>query len=88
MLKIILLGWIAGIAVMGQKVCLLWTRHGGSGCFWQSQYSVFWLICKTILSESAFYKFLILISASWALFCGGYHFADSALEHRLATQGA
>ncbi|ENW80625.1 hypothetical protein F909_01911 [Acinetobacter sp. ANC 3929] len=82
MLKIILLGWIAGIAFMGRDLAFV------AATWWV------WLVLATIIfAFSLFqrrshlslpvYKALILISASWALFAAGYHYADSALAQRL-----
>ncbi|MCE1271783.1 MAG: DNA internalization-related competence protein ComEC/Rec2, partial [Acinetobacter sp.] len=82
MLKIILLGWIAGIAVMGHHFTVV-------GMTWWIWLAVavaifsFGLYKKEYYFYHPFYKALILISASWGLFATGYHFADSALEQRL-----
>ncbi|MEG0650939.1 MAG: DNA internalization-related competence protein ComEC/Rec2 [Acinetobacter sp.] len=82
MLKIILLGWIAGIAVMGHHFTVV-------GMTWWIWLAVavaifsFGLYKKEYYFYHPFYKALILISASWGLFATGYHFADFALEQRL-----
>lgn len=36
--------------------------------------------------QSACYKSILLISASWALFCTGFYYADSALAQRLSLR--
>ena len=83
MLKIILLGWVAGIAVMGRDLPFI------NNTWW------IWLILATLICGFEFYKRASLIHtpiyktvsisfAVWALFCTGYHFADSALVHRLS----
>lgn len=83
MLKLILIGWIAGIALMGHNLAFINTT------WW------IWLALAMLIFAIGFYKkrqsavrqplsiFLILISSSWALFCAGYHFADQALQQRL-----
>ncbi|MGJ8757177.1 DNA internalization-related competence protein ComEC/Rec2 [Acinetobacter sp. HC8-3S] len=83
MLKLILIGWIAGIALMGHNLAFI------SATWW------IWLVLAMLIFAIGFYKkrqsavrqplsiFLILISSSWALFCAGYHFADQALQQRL-----
>ncbi|USA47651.1 DNA internalization-related competence protein ComEC/Rec2 [Acinetobacter sp. C26M] len=82
MLKIALLGWIAGIAFMGLDLPFVATT------WWM------WLVLaiavfaygfydKRLYSNNPIYKALILISVSWALFCTGFHYADTALEQRL-----
>ncbi|RZG86701.1 DNA internalization-related competence protein ComEC/Rec2 [Acinetobacter venetianus] len=83
MLKLILIGWIAGIALMGHNLAFI------SATWW------IWLVLVMLIFAIGFYKkrqsavrqplsiFLILISSSWALFCAGYHFADQALQQRL-----
>lgn len=83
MLKLILIGWIAGIALMGHNLAFINTT------WW------IWLVLAMLIFAIGFYKkrqstvrqplsiFLILISSSWALFCAGYHFADQALQQRL-----
>lgn len=82
MLKITLLGWIAGIAFMGLGLPFVATT------WWM------WLVLaiavfaygfydKRLYSNNPIYKALILISVSWALFCTGFHYADTALEQRL-----
>ncbi|MDF2417453.1 DNA internalization-related competence protein ComEC/Rec2 [Acinetobacter beijerinckii] len=82
MLKIILLGWIAGIAMMGHHFSFVST----SWWIWLSiAMIIFGMGCikRNLYFDQPIYKSLILISASWALFCTGYHFADSRLEQRL-----
>jgi competence protein ComEC len=82
MLKIILLGWIAGIAVMGfhlDFIELTWWIWLAIAILIFS----FGIYKKESYFYRPFYKALILISASWGLFTTGYHFADSALEQRL-----
>ena len=82
MLKIILLGWIAGIAMMGHHFSFVST----SWWIWLSiAMIIFGMGCikRNLYFDHSLYKCLILISASWALFCTGYHFADSRLEQRL-----
>lgn len=83
MLKLILIGWIAGIALMGHNLAFI------NATWWV------WLALAMLIFAIGFYKkrqsavrqplfiFLILISSSWALFCAGYHFADQALQQRL-----
>lgn len=83
MLKLILTGWIAGIALMGHNLAFI------NATWW------IWLVLAMLIFAIGFYKkrqsavrqplsiFLILISSSWALFCAGYHFADQALQQRL-----
>lgn len=83
MLKLILIGWIAGIALMGHNLAFINTT------WW------IWLVLAMLIFAIGFYKkrqsavrqplsiFLILISSSWALFCAGYHFADQALQQRI-----
>ncbi|MGB5888170.1 MAG: DNA internalization-related competence protein ComEC/Rec2 [Acinetobacter venetianus] len=83
MLKLILIGWIAGIALMGHNLAFI------NATWW------IWLVLAILIFAIGFYKkrqsavrqplsiFLILISSSWALFCAGYHFADQALQQRL-----
>ncbi|KXZ63697.1 DNA internalization-related competence protein ComEC/Rec2 [Acinetobacter venetianus] len=83
MLKLILIGWIAGIALMGHNLAFI------NATWW------IWLVLAMLIFAIGFYKkrqsavrqplsiFLILISSSWALFCAGYHFADQALQQRL-----
>ena len=84
MLKIILLGWVAGIAVMGRDLPFI------NNTWW------IWLILATLICGFEFYKRASLkhrpiyktVSISfavWALFCTGYHFADSALVHRFCV---
>lgn len=82
MLKIILLGWVAGIALMGMHFPIitstwwLWLIIAfaifGFGFYWKKQYFHY-----------PTYKALFLISATWALFCTGYHYADIQLQQRL-----
>ncbi|ENX43028.1 DNA internalization-related competence protein ComEC/Rec2 [Acinetobacter sp. NIPH 2100] len=82
MLKIILLGWIAGIAFMGRELAFV------AATWW-----VWLTLAVIIFAFSLFqrrshlylsaYKALLIISASWALFAMGYHYADSALAQRL-----
>lgn len=82
MLKIILLGWIAGIAIMGfhlDFIELTWWIWLAIAILIFS----FGIYKKESYFYRPFYKTLILISASWGLFTTGYHFADSALEQRL-----
>lgn len=82
MLKIILLGWIAGIAIMGfhlDFIELTWWIWLAIAILIFS----FGIYKKEFYFYRPFYKALILISASWGLFTTGYHFADSALEQRL-----
>jgi competence protein ComEC len=82
MLKIILLGWIAGIAIMGfhlDFIELTWWIWLAIAILIFS----FGIYKKESYFYRPFYKALILISASWGLFTTGYHFADSALEQRL-----
>ncbi|MCU4335756.1 DNA internalization-related competence protein ComEC/Rec2 [Acinetobacter dispersus] len=82
MLKIILLGWITGIAFMGLDLPFVATT------WWM------WLVLaisvlaygfydRRLYSNNPIYKALILISVGWALFCTGFHYADTALEQRL-----
>ncbi|MDA0695771.1 DNA internalization-related competence protein ComEC/Rec2 [Acinetobacter venetianus] len=83
MLKLILIGWIAGIALMGHNLAFI------NATWW------IWLVLAILIFAIGFYKkrqsavrqplsiFLILISSSWALFCAGYYFADQALQQRL-----
>ncbi len=83
MLKLILIGWIAGTALMGHNLAFI------NATWW------IWLVLAMLIFTIGFYKkrqsavrqplsiFLILISSSWALFCAGYHFADQALQQRL-----
>ncbi|MHA3982615.1 DNA internalization-related competence protein ComEC/Rec2 [Acinetobacter venetianus] len=83
MLKLILIGWIAGIALMGHNLAFI------NATWW------IWLVLAMLIFAIGFYKkrqsavrqplsiFLILISSSWALFCAGYHFADQALQQCL-----
>lgn len=82
MLKIILLGWITGIAFMGLDLPFVATT------WWM------WLVLAISVLAYGFYdrrryfnnpiyKALILISVGWALFCTGFHYADTALEQRL-----
>ena len=82
MLKLILLGWIAGIAVMGKTLPFV-DRTWWVWLLLAIAIFSFGLYAKRFYLNQPLYKFLILISASWAFFCGGYHFADTALEHRL-----
>lgn len=82
MLEIVLISWIAGIALMGHDVSFA-AQTGG---IWLALASVifgFGLYKRTLYSESAAYTFLLLISTSWAVFCMGFNYADSALEKRL-----
>ena len=82
MLKNILLGWITGIAFMGLDLPFVATT------WWV------WLVLaiavfaygfydRRLYSNNPIYKALILISVGWALFCTGFHYADTALEQRL-----
>ncbi|MGA6136204.1 DNA internalization-related competence protein ComEC/Rec2 [Acinetobacter dispersus] len=82
MLKIILLGWITGIAFMGLDLPFVATT------WWM------WLVLaiavlaygfydRRLYSNNPIYKALILISVGWALFCTGFDYADTALEQRL-----
>lgn len=82
MLKLILLGWIAGIAIMGKSLPFV-DQTWWIWLLLAIAIFSFGLYAKRFYLNQTLYKFLILISASWALFCGGYHFADTALEHRL-----
>ncbi|RSN83062.1 DNA internalization-related competence protein ComEC/Rec2 [Acinetobacter baumannii] len=85
MLKIILFGWIAGIALMGQDF------HFIGQTWW------IWLILASLIFalgryksqryfQRAWYKTLLLSSCSWALCCTSYHYADVALEQRLSLR--
>ena len=80
MLKIILIGWIVGISAMGRDFEII------NSTWW------IWCCIATLLfifykiknkGHSPFYKSLLLITAIWAMFCAGYHYADQALEKRL-----
>ena len=82
MLKLILLGWIAGIAIMGKSLPFV-DQTWWIWLLLAIAIFSFGLYAKRFYLNQPLYKFLILISASWAFFCGGYHFADTALEHRL-----
>ncbi|RZF55732.1 DNA internalization-related competence protein ComEC/Rec2 [Acinetobacter halotolerans] len=82
MLKIILLGWVAGIAVMGKTFPFI----TATWWFWcLVAFSLVSLVFykKHLYFHRPLYKALVLISATWALFCAGWYFADSALEQRL-----
>ncbi|WP_109440960.1 DNA internalization-related competence protein ComEC/Rec2 [Acinetobacter haemolyticus] len=82
MLKIILLGWVAGVALMGINIPIITTTWWfwliiaiaifGFGFYWKKQYF-----------HHPAYKALLLISTTWALFCAGYHYADIQLQQRL-----
>ena len=85
MLKLILLGWIVGIACMGHKFSLL------AQTWWV------WGLCAIVLyrfvsRQKAFeqvashQKAIVIILNIWAVFCLGYHYADRTLEQRLQNK--
>ncbi|MCH7336050.1 DNA internalization-related competence protein ComEC/Rec2 [Acinetobacter sp. NIPH 2699] len=82
MLKIILLGWIAGIAVMGKTFPFI-TATWWIWCLVALSFLSLVFYKKHLYFHRPLYKALVLISATWALFCAGCYFADSALEQRL-----
>ncbi|RLZ11019.1 DNA internalization-related competence protein ComEC/Rec2 [Acinetobacter sp. 2JN-4] len=82
MLKIILLGWIAGIAVMGKTFPFI-TATWWFWCLVAFSFLSLVFYKKHLYFHRSLYKALVLISATWALFCAGCYFADSALEQRL-----
>ncbi len=85
MLKIILLGWIAGIAAMGRDLAFV----AASDWIWLLVAALVWGIGyykKSVYVHRAGYKAFLLGSALWALFCTGFYYADSALLQRLALK--
>jgi len=82
MLKIVLISWIAGIALMGHD--LSFVAH--TWWIWLALASVMFgigLYTRTLYPQSVAYRLLLLCSVSWALFCTGFYYADSALQQRL-----
>ncbi|KYQ83246.1 competence protein [Acinetobacter sp. NRRL B-65365] len=85
MLKIVLFGWIAGIALMGQH----FTFIGQTWWIWLALTSVIWgvgLSNKQRFFHQPVYKALLLMSCTWALFCTGFYYADLALQQRLTLR--
>lgn len=85
MLKMVLFGWIAGIALMGQHHTFI----GQTWWIWLALATVIWgvgLFKKQRYFERPVYKAILLISCTWALFCTGFHYADVALEQRLSLR--
>ena len=82
MLKIILLGWIAGIAFMGKTFPFI-TAIWWIWCLVAFSFLSLVFYKKHLYFHRPLYKTLVLISATWALFCTGGYFTDSALEQRL-----
>ncbi|ENX63400.1 hypothetical protein F885_00682 [Acinetobacter higginsii] len=82
MLKIVLISWIAGIALMGHD----FSFAAQTWWIWLTLAAVIFglgLYKRTLYSESLAYRLLLLCSVSWALFCTGFYYADSALQQRL-----
>lgn len=81
MLKIILLGWIAGIAMMGRSIDLsLWFYLSCGGCI------VLWgyyLLNREKLAAHVSFKATLGLCSLVFVFCLGYQYADDALEKRL-----
>lgn len=85
MLKIILFGWIAGIALMGQDFHFI----NQTWWIWLTFACLIWALGrykKQRYLQHPWYKTLLLISCTWALCCTGYHYADVALEQRLSLR--
>ena len=85
MLKLILLGWIAGIACMGHQFGFI------SMTWW------IWIILSMVMSGlgyyrqrvahlKIYYKMMICSLNIWAVFCVGYYYADQALLQRLSVK--
>ncbi len=82
MLKIVLISWIAGIALMGHD----FSFAAQTWWIWLTLAAVIFglgLYKRTLYSESVAYRLLLLCSVSWALLCTGFYYADSALQQRL-----
>lgn len=83
MFKIVLSGWIVGITLMGQRFPFAMQT------WW------LWLMLAAVIFATGLYKrtssisrsigytLLLLVSTSWALFCTGFYYANTALEQRL-----
>ncbi len=80
-----LLSWIAGITLMGYHFSF------AARTWW------LWLILAIVIfctglykgysyQQSIWHKLLLLVISSWALFCTGFYYADSALEQRLSLR--
>ncbi|ENX13399.1 hypothetical protein F895_02703 [Acinetobacter sp. CIP 64.2] len=85
MLKVILLSWIAGITLMGYHFSF------AVRTWWVWLILAIVIFCIGLYQRSRYfqsvcYKSVLLISASWALFCTGFYYADSALEQRLSLR--